>query len=188
MNTFARQSISKTLIKACTAAVLLVTCFNAHADSSVQNLSESFRAETMQSINAEQKTKDVIESSQDILDSALEKVSLTEAYRSETFATMQVENADVSMNSLNILNAALESFEYSNSQTNTENEFVASNTVSTLESIWVNNIQPQFTTLDTLKFDASDVAGQEAAVIAIDFAIEALETARINFLESNYSL
>jgi len=143
----------------------------------------------MQTIKAEQNSKEIFAPTLDLMNSALEKVSQTEAYRNETFASMQVENTNIHKPSLNILDVALNNFEIFESNVTNKNAFVETNTRSALEAIWANNIQPQFASLDTLKLETNEVARQEATVIAIDVVIKALETARINFIESNnYSL
>ena len=89
MNTLARQSISKTLVKACTAAVLLVTCLNAQADSNVQNLSEEFRAATMHNLQVEQNAKNVVAPSFEIFNNAAEKAAVSNTLRNETLSTIQ---------------------------------------------------------------------------------------------------
>ncbi len=89
MNTLARQSNSKTLLKACTAAVLLVTCLNAQADSNVQNLSEQFRAETLHNLQVEQIAKNVVAPSFEIFNNAAEKAAVSNNLRNETLSTIK---------------------------------------------------------------------------------------------------
>ena len=73
MNTLARQSISKTLIKACTAAVLLVTCINSQAmDSNVEELLSDLKSEAITSVLAEIDTQSQLDKSFQDLSAALE--------------------------------------------------------------------------------------------------------------------
>lgn len=190
MNTLARQSISKTLVKACTAAVLLVTCLNAQAESNVQNLSEEFRAETMHSLQVEQNTSNVVAPSLDILSKAAEKASVSKTLRNETLSSINIDKELVTYKpSLDNLSAALENFVDNNPSSSTENSFTAENTRKVLEAVWANNIQPTFASFDTPDFDVEDAASNHVKLMAIDFAITALETAKTNFnLENNASL
>jgi len=186
MNTPARQSISKTLVKACTAAVLLVTCLNAQANNDVQNLSEEFRAETMHSLQVEQNAKNVVAPSLEILNTAADKAVISKTFRNETLTTLDVNAFKPSLTNLN---AALESFVESNPSSNIENSFTAANTKTVLESVLPNNLETTFASFDTLDFEVDDAASNHVKLMAIDFAIAALETARTNFtLETNASL
>ena len=96
MKTLARQSNSKTLVKACAAAVLLVTCINAHAmDSNVEELLSDLENEALTSIHAEIDTKSHLDKSFKDLDSALKTHVVedsTESLEQETYYAM-VDNA-----------------------------------------------------------------------------------------------
>ena len=186
MNTLARQSISKTLVKACTAAVLLVTCLNAQANSNVQDLSEEFRADTMHSLQVEQIAKNVVAPSFEILNNAAEKASVSKSFRNETLSSINIDtNFITAKPSLENFSAALDSFVDSNPTSNLENSFTAENAKTVLESVWANNIQPTFASFDTLDFDVEDAASNQVKLMTIDFAITALETARTNIAFAN---
>ena len=96
MNTLARQSNSKTLKKACAAAVLLVTCLNAHAmDSNVEELLSDLKNEAITSIHAEIDTQSSLDKSYQDLSTALETHVVedsTENLEQEKYYSM-VDNA-----------------------------------------------------------------------------------------------
>jgi len=64
MNIFARQSISKTFLQACTTAVLLVTCLSSQAaDSDAEKLFAELGKESIASIQKEIKIDDFLTNS-----------------------------------------------------------------------------------------------------------------------------
>ena len=176
MNTLARQSISKTLVKACTAAVLLVTCLNTQAsDSTVDPLFANLGTETLASIKADSKTNTSLQPNLDHLTQALERTEMSQSFRSETLGSI---NADLKSGqtfapSLDALNAALDNTSYK----------PESDTIQAQHNIaWANSekIYPSIASLGNIEFEFSDAASREATMIALAFAIEALEGAKTN--------
>ncbi|MBT8141814.1 MAG: hypothetical protein HKN88_01155 [Gammaproteobacteria bacterium] len=186
MNTHARQSISHSFVKALTAAVLLVTCFNTQATESATNeLSKQFRTETLQSIQAELQTSDMVAPSYELLTTITRHVSMSESMRLETQQSMQSEKSfEQYAPSLESLNAVLANVP----QTQPEPVLAAISKTArqavSVEAVNTESIIPVIATLGTIDFDVKDAASREATMIALDFAIETLQSAKRNLAVS----
>ena len=178
MNTLARQSISKTLVKACTAAVLLVTCLNTQAsDSTVETTFANFGSETLASIKADAKTNTSLQPNLDYLTQALERSEISQDFRNETLNSINAEinNGETFAPSLDALSAALDKTDF-NPDSDTM-QVQQNNAWSSTE-----NIYPSIASLGNIEFEVRDTASREATMIALDFAIEALASAKTNLV------
>lgn len=179
MNTFARKPISKSLLQACTAAVLMVTCLNAQAlDSNVEDTSNILRVETMNSLQAELKNDSQFTPNLDFFNAAVEHAKQSENYRSETLHSLAAENnkSEFAAPSLNLLTAALES----NNIVANNGNLQATRRVSVESNVWNNEttLLPSIANLGSIEYEAKDAATREATMLALNFAIVALENAR----------
>jgi hypothetical protein len=117
MNTLARQSISKTLVKACAAAILLVTCLNSQAaDSNVKEIFANIGSETLASIQADLKTNTAFKPTLNDLSVALERSAKSQNFRAETLSSINADlkNENTFTPNLNLLSAALDNIDYIN--------------------------------------------------------------------------
>ena len=185
MKTLARQSNSKTLVKACTAAVLLATCINAQANSNVQNLSEEFRAETMHNLQVEQYANNVVAPSFEILNNAANKAAVSKTLRNETLSNIKYAN-NVVAPSFEILSNATKKAAVSKtfrSETLSNIKF-ANNVVAPSFEI-LNNAASKAAVSKTLRNETLNNINANANIMVTKPSLNNLNTALEAFVVSN---
>lgn len=183
MNTLARQPISQTFANASIAAILLVTCLNTQAaDSNVNQDFHNFRSETMTSIHADLRASDFSAPTLGPLNAAVESAIQSENYRTETLGSIsaQLQSNNSITPSLDLLNAALADTHY---QSEIESDTLQA---AQANSVWTEpqNILPAIASLGKIELETKDAVSREATMLAINFAISALENAKSNLVNS----
>lgn len=140
-------------------------------------VSANMRAETFASIEAEMSHGSVIAPSYEIFAQTAAKATNSVNMYSETLASIQSEQSlntfAPNLDALNIAlaDADIEPTVYTRQARVDSKELDATRT----------SILPVIASLGTINLNAEDASSREATMIALDFAIEALETAKTNF-------